>query len=99
MLNDWVGPGSEFGSLPDDPSPVMDRPAGARRATVPEDEIPPMSARISFGLAIVSGMLSLPAGASDAPTALEVLPARSRLSGPEAVQRLVVLGVLADSSR
>jgi hypothetical protein len=58
-----------------------------------------MSARISFGLAIVSGMLSLPAGASDAPTALEVLPAKARLSGPEAVQRLVVLGVLADGSR
>ena len=50
-------------------------------------------------LMIVCGTLTATAGASDLPKSLEVLPARARLSGPEATQRLVVLGVFADGSR
>ena len=50
-------------------------------------------------LAIVCGTMPATAGASDLPESLEILPARARLSGPEATQRLVVLGVLADGSR
>src|SRR4051794_39953760 len=50
-------------------------------------------------LVIVCGTMPATVGASDLPESLEVLPARARLSGPEATQRLVVLGVLADGSR
>jgi hypothetical protein len=59
-----------------------------------------MRTRFPLILTIVCGTLPAMGGApSGPPTSLEVLPARARLSGPEATQRLVVIGVFADGSR
>jgi hypothetical protein len=60
---------------------------------------PTMRSRSTLFLTIVCGVLPATARASDLARSLEVLPARARLSGPEATQRLVVLGVLDDGSR
>ena len=54
-----------------------------------------MLARFSLGLALVCGMASRGLADPPAPARLEVLPAKVRLSGPEATQRLVVLGVFS----
>src|SRR4051794_31410091 len=70
----------------------------------PESRWPPrrdstMRYQSALFLVIIWGTLTATAGASGLPKSLEVLPARARLLGPEATQRLVVLGVFEDGSR
>src|SRR4051812_46521261 len=69
-------------------------------ATV-DDECPPMRVRTFLGLLIVVALGTVPrmTRAESPLVRLEVLPARARLAGPEASQRLVVLGIAADGSR
>src|SRR4051794_10594079 len=72
--------------------------AGKRglRRRVPSMRIPTL-----LGLAILHGLGSSPEseGAGDRPARLEVLPAKVRLHGPGAAQRLVVIAVEADGTR
>ena len=60
-----------------------------------------MRVRSFLVMAIVGSVGSCPAawGAEEACARLEVFPAEVRLSGPEAAQRLVVIGVAGDGSR
>jgi hypothetical protein len=58
-----------------------------------------MRARPILGLAIVGVLVSSTAKGADAPLRLDILPRTARLSGPEAVQRFVVVGEFADGSR
>ena len=58
-----------------------------------------MRARFLLGLAIVGSWSSAATRGDEPPVRLEVFPARVRLSGPEAAQRLVVVGVRADGTR
>ncbi|AGA29534.1 DUF1549 and DUF1553 domain-containing protein [Singulisphaera acidiphila] len=63
-----------------------------------------MRVLLSLGVGLVA-FVGLPAPASTAvleagvPTSLEVLPAKAKLFGPQAAQRLVVIGAFADGSR
>ena len=66
-----------------------------------DDECPPMRVPSYLGLALTIlgafGAVPSARGEEPAPVRLEVLPASVRLSGPEAAQRLVVIGI--DSRR
>src|SRR4051794_8059073 len=66
-----------------------------------DDECPPMRARTFLSLLIVAALGDAPrVSRAESPLVrLEVLPARARLNGPGASQRLVVLGIAADGSR
>jgi hypothetical protein len=57
-----------------------------------------MRVRIPVSLGLVCG-LAVTASAGEPPTSLDVLPARVRLRGPDAAQRLVVIGTFADGAK